>query len=208
MALRSEGLMLISETLPLALFVLVSTMSPGGATTVATASGAHFGYRRSLPLISGIALGLASMAAFAALGLSSFLLAFPSLQLAMKLIGSVYLLWLALKTARSGPPRLGASIARPTRFIGAVLLVWYNPKGWAMTLGAAASFASLAAGQGTLAVLLGSSFGLAALLSLSIWCLGGLVLAKLLTTDTQWHVLNALLGLLLAASIVPMWLEG
>ncbi|WP_410012928.1 LysE family translocator [Sodalis sp. C49] len=199
--------MSIAEFLPLVLFVMVSTITPGGATTLATASGAHFGYRRSLPLMCGIAVGLAAMAAGAAAGLGSVILAFPSLQLAMKLVGTLYLLWLAWKMARSGPPHLHSNIARPTGFFGAVWLVWHNPKGWAMTLGAAASFASLAAGPIHLALTLGGSFGLAAILSLSLWCIAGLLLARLLRTDTQWHALNALLGILLAVSIIPMWLE-
>lgn len=80
--------MSVTHFLPLALFVLVSTITPGGATTLAAASGAHFGYRRSLPLMSGIAAGLASMAASAAAGLGTLILALPSLQLVMKLVGS------------------------------------------------------------------------------------------------------------------------
>jgi threonine/homoserine/homoserine lactone efflux protein len=195
-----------TEFLPLILFVIVSTITPGGATTLATASGAHFGYRRSIPLMAGFAVGLASMAASAAAGLGSVLLALPSLQLAMKAIGSVYLLWLAWKIGRSGPPHLQANLAKPTSFLGGVWLLWHNPKGWAMTLGAAASFAALAGNPFQLGALLGCAFGIAAILSLSLWCAAGLLLARLLETEMQWRVLNVLLGVLLVISIVPMWL--
>jgi threonine/homoserine/homoserine lactone efflux protein len=195
-----------AEFLPLILFVIVSTITPGGATTLATASGAHFGYRRSIPLMAGIAVGLASMAASAAAGLGSVLLALPSLQLAMKAIGSLYLLWLAWKIGRSGPPHLQANLAKPTSFLGGVGLLWHNPKGWAMTLGAAASFAALAGNPFQLGALLGCAFGIAAILSLSLWCAAGLLLARLLETEMQWRVLNVLLGVLLVISIVPMWL--
>lgn len=196
-----------TEFLPLALFVLVSTVTPGGATTLATASGAHFGYRRSLPLMTGIAAGLASMAATGAAGLGTLILALPSLQLAMKLVGSAYLLWLAWKIAHSGPPHLNAGAAKPTRFLGAVWLLWHNPKGWAVTLGAAASFAAMADSPLQLGALLGASFALGALLSLSLWCIAGLLLARLLRTDAQWRMLNIVLGVLLAASVAPMWFE-
>ncbi len=100
--------------LPLVLFVIVSTITPGGATSLATASGAQFGFRRSIPLMSGIAIGLASLAAAAAAGLAGLLLAAPSLQTAMRLAGSAYLLWLALKIARSGPPNLVQRFHRST----------------------------------------------------------------------------------------------
>ncbi len=191
---------------PLVLFVLVSTLSPGGATTLATASGANYGFRRSIPLIAGIATGLASMAASAAAGLAGLLLALPALQLAMKTIGSLYLLWLAWQIARRGAPHLTTGVPRPTRFVTGVWMLWHNPKGWAMTVGAAASFAALANGPIRLGLLLGIVFGLSAALSLSLWCVAGLLLARALRTEAQWRTLNLALGALLAASIVPIWL--
>lgn len=190
----------------LAIFAVVSTITPGGATTLATASGAHFGFRRSMPLMAGIAAGLASMAALAAAGLAGVLLAKPSLQIAMKAIGSLYLIWLAWRIGRSGPPHLRASIAKPTSFVGGAWMLWHNPKGWAMTLGAAASFAALADGPIRLATLLGLTFGAAAAASLAVWCMAGQLLARLLRTDRQWRALNAILGVVLVASIIPMWL--
>jgi threonine/homoserine/homoserine lactone efflux protein len=191
--------------LPLMLFALVSTLSPGGATTLATASGARFGFRRSVPLLAGIAAGLATLAAAAAAGLAGLLLAAPSLQLAMKLAGSAYLLWLAWTIGRAGPPSPKTGPEAPTGFLAGACLLWLNPKGWAMALGAAAAFALLADGPLHLALLLGSAFGLAAAVSLSLWCLAGLLLARLLRTDWQWRAVNKGLGVLLAGSIIPMW---
>ncbi|RVD38984.1 LysE family translocator, partial [Mesorhizobium sp. M4A.F.Ca.ET.020.02.1.1] len=129
----------------------------------------------------------------------------PSLQLAMKIAGSLYLIWLAVKIGRSGPPNLDVSMARPNSFFGGAGIQWMNPKGWAMGLGAAASFAALADGPLRLALLLGAVFGLAAAFSLSLWCVAGTLLARLLKTERQWRALNIALGLLLAASILQMW---
>ncbi|RUV68501.1 MAG: LysE family translocator [Mesorhizobium sp.] len=191
--------------LPLVLFALVSTSTPGVATTLSTASGAQFGFRRSVPLMAGSAAGLGTVAAAGAAGLAGLLTAAPSLQLAMKIAGSLYLIWLAFKIGRSGPPNLDMTMTRPNSFFGGAGLQWMNPKGWAMGLGAAASFAALADGPLQLAVLLGMVFGLAAALSLSAWCMAGTLLARLLRTERQWRALNIALGLLLAASIIPMW---
>ncbi|TMJ35682.1 MAG: LysE family translocator [Alphaproteobacteria bacterium] len=198
--------MAFEHVLPLVLFAAVATITPGGATALATASGAHFGFGRSVPLMTGIAAGLASMAAAAALGLGGMLLALPTLQLALKAIGTLYLLWLAWRIGRSGPPQMGKDLARPQSFIGGMWLLWYNPKGWSMTSGAAVSFAALAASPAELAVLLATVFGVAAIVSLSLWCTAGQVLARRLTADWQWRALNMLLAFLLAASIIPVWL--
>lgn len=146
------------------------------------------------------------MAAAAAAGLAGLLLAEPSLEIAMKAAGSIYLVWLAWKIGRSGPPHLRTGLANPIRFLGGVWMLWHNPKGWAMTIGAAASFAGLANGPLRLAALLGLAFGVAAAVSLLIWCMAGRALARLLRTDRQWQMLNAVLGVLLIGSILPIWL--
>jgi threonine/homoserine/homoserine lactone efflux protein len=199
--------MILELIYPLVLFALTTTITPGGATTLATASGAKFGFRRSMPLMAGISTGLATLASLAAVGLSGILLAVPSLQLALHLIASIYLLWLAYRIATSGSPKLNEELEFPIGFFGAAGLLWVNPKAWAMTTGAAATFASLASHPAHLAMLLGGVFWLAATLSMSIWCTAGLILARLIKTRLQWHIVNASLGVLLVVSIIPMWLK-
>jgi threonine/homoserine/homoserine lactone efflux protein len=189
------------------LFAVVATVTPGGATTLVTASGAQFGLRRSVPLIAGIAVGLATLAAAAAAGLAGLLLAVPSLQLIATLTGSAYLALLAWRIGRSGPPTSPTNVASPTRLIGGMGLLWLNPKGWTMTLGAAASFATVADGPFHLALVLATVFGLAATVSLTLWCTAGLLLARTLRTSRHWRALNTVLALLLIASIIPMWWE-
>lgn len=193
--------------LPLILFAVVSTFTPGAATTLATASGAHFGFRRSVPLMAGATLGLASMAAAAAAGLASILLTWPSLHLVMKTLGTAYLVWLAFRIARSGAPRGRQATEKPTSLTAGLLILWQNPKGWAMTMGAAASFSALASGPVHLALILSLTFGATASISLVIWCLTGQILARILRSEWQWKALNITLGLLLVLSIIPMWLE-
>ncbi len=191
--------------LPLLLFVVVATVTPGGATTLAAASGARFGFVRSIPLMLGVALGLALLGAVAALGLGDLLLALPSLQTVVKALGSAYLLWLAWRIARSGPPNAGNGPARPVTLFNGFLLLWLNPKSWAMTVGAAASFALLASNPNHLAMLLSAAFGVAACASLALWCALGMLLARLLRTPRHWRMLNLAMGTLLAASIIPTW---
>lgn len=191
---------------PLAMFTVTATITPGGATTLATASGAHFGFRNSIPLMFGIATGLASMAAGAAFGLANALLIDPLLPLTLQIAGTVYLLWLAWKVAVAPAPNTVMKAARPMGYIAGLWMLWHNPKGWAMTAAAAAAYTNLASSPMQMAVLMASSFGLAAIASLSIWCVAGRELAKRISQPRHWRIINGLLGALIVASTIPMWL--
>lgn len=191
----------------LVIFAFVATISPGGATTLATASGAQFGFVRSIPLLAGFAFGLATLVGAVAGGLGSVVLSWPQLQFWLRIAGSAYLLWLAWTIGRlSSPSTKTTGPATPIGFVSGLLLLWLNPKGWTMAVAATAAYAALSDSPLLLALLLGAVFGSAAILSLSLWCSGGLWLSQFLTTETQWRSVNIGLALLLAASILPMWL--
>ncbi|WP_353649340.1 LysE family translocator [Nakamurella sp. A5-74] len=189
-------------------FALISTITPGGATAIATATGAHFGLRRSLPVLSGICVALAIMAAVAAAGLSGLLTAVPILALALRIAGTAYLLWLAVRTARSGSPHQAERSSEPISLTGGAVLLLYNPKGWAMTTAAAAAFSTLSPHPVTLALAFAVVFAVASGISLTVWCLLGMGLRRVLRTPRQWAGLNLILAVLLVASIIPIWLEG
>ena len=190
----------------LATFALVATCSPGGATTLATASGAQFGYARSIPLMSGIAVGLGTLVGCVAGGLASVIQSVPQVQLWLRLAGTAYLLWLAWTVGRQGAPgNKSATRATPIGFVAGLLMLWTNPKGWTMAVAATGAYGGLTNNPYGLGLLMAVVFAGAAALSLSLWCLGGEWLAQRLKTEAQWRATNISLGLLLAASIIPMW---
>lgn len=195
------------DLLSLVAFAAVATGTPGGANLLATASGTRFGLRRSLPLLAGLSVGLAALVALAGAGLGALLHAAPTLQIAMRVVGSAYLLLLAWRIARNGAPdvREGEGAA-PANFLAGVALLWLNPKAWTMALAASATYAGLAADPAALAAILGATFGTAAAISLLLWCTCGLLLARAVRTPAGWRGVNAMLGAALAASVVPMWL--
>lgn len=195
------------ETLSaLILFAVVTTITPGGATTLSTASGMNFGVRRSLPLIGGMVSGLATLVFCAGFGLASLMSAFPVLELGLRVAGSAYLLWLAWRTARNGPPGSAGDVeARPWSWLAGLALVSVNPKAWAMAFGASAAFAGSMDDPVAAALVMALVFLVCGSAALTLWCGAGTLMARLLRTERQWHLLNGVLGLLLLASIIPMW---
>jgi threonine/homoserine/homoserine lactone efflux protein len=194
-----------SDVFSLFAFAAVATVTPGTANLLAAASGARFGLRRSLPLLAGFSVGLAALVAAASAGLGALLNAAPAVGVVMRSAGSAYLLWLAWRIARSGPPHMRArGGAAPSGFPTGIALLWLNPKGWTMALAASATYTGLATNPAELAAILSTVFGTAAAISLVLWCAWGLLLARLLRTRAQWRTVNAALGTALAASVIPM----
>jgi threonine/homoserine/homoserine lactone efflux protein len=188
-------------------FATIAAITPGGATLLAVASGVRFGLRRSIGLLSGMALGMALLSASAAAGMGALLNARPEVQTLMQMAGSAYLIWLAWQIGCSGKPRARSDADPLPLGPGAgLLLLWLNPKAWAVSLGAASAYARLIESPATLALTIGTIFGMAALGSMILWCLGGVLLGRLLSSERQWRLVNIALGVLLALSVLLMWL--
>lgn len=198
---------MLDQLWALTVFALIATGSPGGATTLATASGARFGYRRSIPLILGIAFALAGLVAVSGTGLATSLQATPFLEFGVRAAGSVYLLWLAVKVGLAGPPAsVQVEDERPISLVRGALLLMVNPKAWAMALGVASSFSELAQAPLLLGGILATIFGLSALVSLTVWALAGGLIARCLSSDWHWHLFNGTMAVLLGASVLQFWI--
>lgn len=123
-------------------FLWVAAITPGPNNLLLTTSGANFGFMRSLWLMVGIMLGMQSILLLVAFGVGSLILVYPSLHLILKILGSLYLLWLAWKVATAAYEKLETDVAppQPVRLYQGWLLQFLNPKAWLMALGAVASF--------------------------------------------------------------------
>ena len=66
------------------------------------ASGANFGFRRTLPHIFGILFGFCSLVVAAGLGLATLFVAMPWLYNVLKVISVLFLLYLAWKIGSAG----------------------------------------------------------------------------------------------------------
>jgi len=196
------------QFLSLVVFAMAMTFSPGSNNVLMASSGVQVGLRRSIPLGLGVVAGLVTELAVAAIGLGAAIEAEPSIRTAMKAVGTVYLVWLGVKIARSGAVDLspGEQLTRSGIMVGFVNTL-LNPKGWTMALSATAGYAALAPSAPRLALLLSIVFAVVAVPNWLLWCGGGQAVARSLRTDRHWRIANGILGLLVLGSIVPMWWE-
>ncbi|MEX2520763.1 MAG: LysE family translocator [Paracoccaceae bacterium] len=188
----------------LAVFAFVSSVTPGPNNMMLMASGANFGFRRTIPHMLGVALGFTAMVILVGAGLAGVFDAWPPATIILKTLSVVYLLYLAWRIATAAPPKPipGATGARPMRFIEAALFQWVNPKAWTMALTAISVYApdrSLAA-----IAVVALIFGLINLPTVSSWAAIGQEMRRVLTRPSQLRAFNITMALLLVASLWPV----
>lgn len=119
-----------------ALLVLATAMSfsPGPNTTLSTALAANHGLRRAMPFVCAVPVGWGALLSLCALGLGALLLAVPLMALAVKVIGVLYLLWLASKIARSRQLSEADAEKMNVGFWQGAALQFVNIKAWMLAL--------------------------------------------------------------------------
>jgi threonine/homoserine/homoserine lactone efflux protein len=183
---------------PLFLFLAAGIFTPGPNVILLTASGARFGFRRTLPHMAGVVLGVALPAAAVAFGVGAAMLAFPALRVAFQVVAVCWILWMAWGLLRA-EQRRDEGAERPMTFLQAVLFQWVNPKLWSIALAAAAGYGSgLPAHLEALRI--GSAFSGINLFACLFWVGAGTVLSYLLRTPLAWRAFTTVMAALLAGS--------
>ena len=89
------------EIISIALFWFVTAYTPGPNNIVASYSGFNFGITKTIPHIFGVTLGFTSLVFFLTIGLINIFKLFPIIQIVMKYLGTLFLIYLAYKIAFS-----------------------------------------------------------------------------------------------------------
>lgn len=192
-----------SWLLSVIVFAVSMTGTPGPNNIMLTASGALYGYRRTLPHILGIMLGGLVLFTAIALGLGTLFQRFPLIHDVLQVVGALYLLYLAFRIATAAPPQFEQhSDARPLTCTQAALFQFVNPKVWVMGMALMAGFLPV---EGSLVI---NALGLALIMEvvafpcISLWAGFGMALARWLRTPRAWRIFNMVMGAMTAACVV------
>lgn len=193
------------ELLGLAGFALVGSVTPGPNNTLLAASGLRFGFRRTLRHVAGTAAGMGVLVLAVATGVGVAVLAVPGADLALKLVGSIYLLYLAVRVARSrGSDRTVA--ARPLGFWHAAAFQFANPKAWLFCLAAVGTFLPPGLSPVAAAVTVAGICAVVILATAAVWAAGGAALHRTVEGGPARQAVNVALAGILAASVAFIWI--
>jgi len=120
-------------------FYFVMYVTPGPNNAMVLASGLKFGFLKTIPHMSGITIGHILQLILVCLGLGKIFQIFPDLQNILKIICSIYLLYLGYKIVGSFS-KIKEDDSRPLKFHEAALFQIVNPKAWTISSMAASGF--------------------------------------------------------------------
>lgn len=199
---------MIDLVLTLVAFAFLSAGTPGPNNVMLMASGMNYGFRRSLGHIMGVALGFPLMIVAVGLGLSQLFAMVPWLEMALKYVCAVYLIYLAYKitTARPTIAEGGALevSGSPLTFVQAAAFQWVNPKAWVMATTALTVYALPLSSTGN-AFAVAAAFVFAGTFTASSWTALGDRLRLFFSDPVRLRVFNAVAAVLLLATLIPVF---
>lgn len=193
--------------LPLILFVVAGAGTPGPNNTIVMASGASFGFRKTVAAIVGINIGFPVMIVLVGVGLGQMLNQWPFMLDIIRPLGVAYLLWLAWRIG-AGPTDLKARReGRPPGFVQMALFQFVNPKAWTLALAALSTFTGFW-DSFFLEVLVIAGFAMVfGAPCTAVWTLIGVGAGRLISQPQHMRIFNLLMAGLLVVSVVPAIME-
>jgi threonine/homoserine/homoserine lactone efflux protein len=203
--IEEGSLPVLNELAALVAFAFVGSFSPGPNNAVLWASGISFGFRRTVPQIVGAALGVGSLVVGVAAGIGAFLEAVPGAALALRVAGSVYLLYVAWRVAGSGA--IGrAEVAHPLGVWQAAVFQWLNPKAWVFAIAVVGTFLPEDLPRPVGIALLTGVVIVVVVISFTIWAAGGAALDRFVDDERRRRLVSLVLAALIVASVLFLWI--
>ena len=193
------------EILSIALFWFVAAYTPGPNNIVASYSGFNFGIKKTIPHILGTTLGFTSLVFFLTVGLINVFKLFPIIQIIIRYLGTLFLLYLAYKISFS---RISAETKKenPVKFIETFLFQYLNPKGVMVAIVVVSTYVDLGENYinyATQVVVLALIFSGT---SITLWTFIGKFLRKFATNEKFIKYFNYVMSVLLLLSIITFYI--
>jgi len=197
-----------------ATFAVIASVTPGPNNLMVMASGAAFGFRRTLPHVAGIVGGFSIMLGSVSFGLGAIIEAYPLALDMIRYAGGLWMLWLAwqflspvLFPKPTAPgARDTAAGSRPLKLYEAAMFQWINPKSWTIAVATAGAYSGLAETPIVSTLVMLGVFLAVAPLSNFLWVAAGQSVRTLMAEGRSAKLFSAGMGILIALTAVSIML--
>jgi threonine/homoserine/homoserine lactone efflux protein len=202
-----ESIYNTTTIISIATFALVMVITPGPNNIILLTSGLNFGYKKSLPSIFGVMLGFPLMVILIGLGLGVILSNYPFILDIIKILGMMYLFYLAYKIATSEVDMENNNNKRAFTFIQLVLFQWLNPKAWVIAITTLSIYMQDTQNSFKEVLLIAFIYILMGIISTNTWTLGGVALQNILKNKKHIKIFNQLMAIIIVLSVTPVIID-
>jgi len=194
------------QLIPLIFFSVAAAFTPGPNNIIGSYSGFNFGIKKSIPLILGVTFGYTILITLAAGGLNIIFSSYPILKTIIKIVGSIFLIYLAYKISFKNKIQK-KTIKNPVKFFDTFIFQFINPKGVFAAITSISLFVEL--GDSYLfhsIVVITVSFVCAAT-SITSWCLLGKFLRRFAENKNFIQRFNYTMSFSLIVCVILIYLK-
>ena len=193
------------EILSMALFWIVAAYTPGPNNVIASYSGFNFGIKKTIPHIFGVTFGFTFLIFLLTIGLVNVFKIFPIIQISLKYLGSIFLIYLAYKIYFSKID-IEKKNENPVRFIETFLFQFLNPKGVLIGIIIVSTYVEHGEHYFIYATQVILFAFVVSLSSIIFWTFVGKYLRKFATNDEFIKYFNCVMSVLLLLSIITFYI--
>jgi len=194
------------QLIPLIFFSIAAAFTPGPNNIIGSYSGFNFGIKKSIPLILGVTLGYTILISLAAGGLNIVFNAFPILKTIIKIIGSIFLIYLAYKISFQNQIQ-EKSIKNPVKFFDTFIFQFINPKGVFAAITSISLFVELGENYIFHSVVVITVSFFCAVTSITSWCLLGKFLRRFAENKKFIQGFNYTMSFSLIVCVILIYLK-
>ena len=186
-------------------YASLMSITPGPNNLMLLSYGKAYGFNDSRNVILGISLGFFLMLCLAGYGIANIITSSPTAGLALKIIGSLWMLYLAF-ILRKLSVEIEPSKKIVIGFGQAFSMQFVNLKAWIMAITGASAFLPKYNNIHLNVFVYAISFGLVGFPCMIIWLKMGDMIAKIIKSEKASQILGYTMFSLMIVSIITIWI--
>jgi len=193
---------MLSQLVPLILFGVATAFSPGPNNIMTSYTAFNFGVRKAVPTMLGVIFGWTVMFLFLQISSVAVFQRFENIQTIIKILGSIYLIYMAYKMSFGGQSKEKKIDVKPVTFLNTFFFQFVNPKGVIVGLTAISLFLDTKNNFLRDSIILTTFWFILALGSQTVWCLMGKYMKKFATSEKFIKNFNYSMSFLLIVCVI------
>lgn len=194
----------MEDLIAVILFSLSATLTPGPSNFMLMNAGLNHDFRSCIPHFLGTCIGFPVLFFISALGFGVIFKEIPVTQHILKVVGALYLLYLAYKIAKAHYNIRSRRHFKPFSFMHAAIFQWKTPKTWLLADSALSIFVTPTHYVSN-AIKIGLILFIVSIPSSAAWLFLGTHLKRYLKTETHEHMFNFFMAATLVVSVILMF---